>query len=168
MPVGTVIHAAVNLGSHPYMLHYDFVAADKSVKLAYLSQKHFIEAIEGINNAVIDQIGDYLLQQNGFNKSSLSKGNIRKLIKNSKLMNLPKGWKYKNDNKTERLYMILKGSMRYEYGNPGVQLDGGGAKKVNLRNFLAGGFKPVSIQDRIIIEKDKEKETQKCKAGKKQ
>ena len=39
---------------------------------------------------------------------------------------------------------------------------------MNLRNFLAGGFKPVSIQDRIIIEKDREKETQKCKAGKKQ
>ena len=47
--------------------------------------------------------------------------------------------------------------MHYEYGSPGVQLEGGASKKVNLRNFLAGGFKPVSIQDRIIIEKDKEK-----------
>ena len=58
--------------------------------------------------------------------------------------------------------------MHYEYGSPGVQLDGGTSKKVNLRNFLAGGFKPVSIQDRIIIEKDREKQTQKCRAGKKQ
>ena len=97
------------------------------------------------------------MQQSGFNKSSLSKGNMRRLIKKSKLMYLPKGWKYTNKESSERLYLILKGSMHYEYGSPGVQLEGGASKKVNLRNFLAGGFKPVSIQDRIIIEKDKEK-----------
>ena len=28
VPYGTVIHSAVNLGSHPYMLHYDFVAEE--------------------------------------------------------------------------------------------------------------------------------------------
>ena len=59
---GTVIHSAVNLGSHPYMLHFDFVAAEENVKFAYLSQKKFLEALEEINNAVIDQIGDYVLQ----------------------------------------------------------------------------------------------------------
>ena len=60
-------------------------------------------------------------------------------------MNLPKGWKYSNNDGIERLYLILKGSMFYEYGSPGEQLEGGCSKKVNLRNFLAGGFKPVSI-----------------------
>ena len=60
-------------------------------------------------------------------------------------MNLPKGWKYSTNEPTDRLYLILKGSMLFKYGQPGVQLDDGGAKKVNLRNFLAGGFKPVSI-----------------------
>ena len=60
-------------------------------------------------------------------------------------MNLSKGWKYSNGDGIERLYLILKGSMLYQYGSPGVPLEGGGAKKVNLRNFLAGGFKPVSI-----------------------
>ena len=103
-----------------------------------------------------------MLQQSGFNRSSLSKGNIRKLIKKSKLVNLPKGWKYSTLEPTDRLYLILKGSMRYQYGEPGVQLEGGCSKKVNLRNFLAGGFKPVSIQDRIIIEKDRQKQTSQC------
>ena len=70
---------------------------------------------------------------------------MRKLIKKSKLVNLPKGWNYTTDEPSERLYLILKGSMRYEYGTPSVQIEGGGSKKVNLRNFLAGGFKPVSI-----------------------
>ena len=44
------------------MLHFDFVAAEENVKLAYLSQKKFLEALDEINNAVIDQIGDYVLQ----------------------------------------------------------------------------------------------------------
>ena len=43
------------------MLHYDFIAEDDNVKLAYLSQKKFLEGLQDINNAVIDQIGDYLL-----------------------------------------------------------------------------------------------------------
>ena len=45
VPHGTVIHSAVNLGSHPYMLHYDFIAEDDNVKLAYLSQKKFLEGL---------------------------------------------------------------------------------------------------------------------------
>ena len=34
---GTVIHSAVCLGSHQYMLHYDFTAKGKKTKLAYIS-----------------------------------------------------------------------------------------------------------------------------------
>ena len=164
---GTVIHSAVCLGSHQYMLHYDFVAKDKKVKLAYISQKTFQEAVEHVNDAAIEQVGDYLLGQSGFNKSSLSKQGMKKVIRRSKLVNLPKGWRYSNQEPTNRLYLILRGSMRYDYGTPSGPIEGSASKKVNLRNFLAGGFKPVSIQDRINIEKDRTRQTNNSRLGKK-
>lgn len=43
---GTAIHSSVCLGSHQYMLHYDFIAKDKKVKVAYISQKMFQEGIK--------------------------------------------------------------------------------------------------------------------------
>ncbi len=75
----------------------------------------------------------------------MSKPMLRKVIKHSKLMNLPKGWKYNNMERSERLFMILRGSVKFEYGNVQDAISGAGSKKVNLRNFLAGGYKQVSI-----------------------
>ena len=51
---GTVIHSSVCLGSHQYMLHYDFIAKDKKVKVAYISQKMFQESLESVNDAAIE------------------------------------------------------------------------------------------------------------------
>lgn len=127
------------------MLHYDFVAKDEKVKIAYLSQKMFQMALGHINECAIEQIVEYLSQQGGFKNASMSKTVLRKVVKNSRLVNLPKGWSYSNQDESDKLYLILRGSMRYDYGLPGGPIEGGASKKVNLRNFLAGGFKPVSI-----------------------
>ena len=142
---GTVIHQSVCLGSHQYMLHYDFVAKDETVKIAYLSQKHFQEAVDKLNDLYLDQMVDFLKLQNGFKHPSMSKPMIKKVVKYSKLMNLPKGWKFSNMERSERLFMILRGSVKFEYGNAIDAIEHAGSKKVNLRNFLAGGYKPVSI-----------------------
>ena len=87
----------------------------------------------------------------------MSKPMIKKVVKLSKLMNLPKGWKYSNMDRSERLFMILRGSVKFEYGNAIDAIEHTGSKKVNLRNFLAGGYKPVSIQDRLAVEKDRQR-----------
>ena len=127
------------------MLHYDFIAKEEKVKVAYLSQKHFQEAVDKVNDLFVDQVVDFLKLQNGFKHPSMSKPMLKKVVKLSKLVNLPKGWKYSNMDTSERLFMILRGSVRYEYGWPTDAIESAGSKKVNLRNFLAGGFRPVSI-----------------------
>jgi len=42
----------------------------------------------------------------------------RRVLKTSKLINIPKGWQLKSDVDKNKFCLIMKGSFRYDYGLP--------------------------------------------------
>jgi hypothetical protein len=86
-----MLNQAVLLGACNYLMHYDIHAVG-DVQVAYLSRKNFLKGTESINNLAIDNYVDFLLRLPGFDH--LSKGVAKKIINTSKMVNIPKDWKY--------------------------------------------------------------------------
>lgn len=86
-----MLNQAVVLGACNYLMHYDIHAVG-DVQVAYLSRKNFLKGSESINNIAIDGYVDFLLRLPGFDH--LSKGVAKKIINTSKMVNIPKDWKY--------------------------------------------------------------------------
>lgn len=144
MEAGCVLNQAVLLGACNYLMHYD-VHAVGDVQVAYLSRKAFIEGTESINSMAIDGYVDFLLRLPGF--GHLSKGVAKKIVNTSKMVNIPKDWRYLASPANNSVFLILAGSVDYEFSNATISDDN---KQINLRSFLSGE-KNFQRTDRVAI-----------------
>lgn len=102
-----------------------------------------------INSTAVEGLVDHLLRHPIFRQ--LSRGVARKVIYTSRLVNIPKGWKYtgglKQSKTCTKMYLILGGSVNYEFGKAGTVEEN---KSLSLRNFL-NGDKVFQRMDRLTI-----------------
>lgn len=91
------------------------------MQLAYISRREFKTGIAAVNDEAIDGLIDYMLKLKLFEK--LSRGLLKKIIKTSRLVNLPWGWKYNSDKLEKYLFHILKGSVNFEFANHVAQTE---------------------------------------------
>ena len=155
------MHQALIAGafSHQYLLHYDFQALGDCT-LAYMNRKDAWKAIEKIeNNAVLD-LAEFISELPVF--FNQSKNNLKKIIKTAKLVQLPKGWKYNSNPKSDYLYLILKGEVTYKLNqDKKKQFEN---EEIDLRAVLRGD-KIIQREDRISVQQCaiKQKEMAKIK-----
>ena len=92
---GTSFHQSLLTGSHQYLLHYKISPtqnSEKPLKFLFISRKNFEEACNRVNNQQISKLVEHLDTIPAF--INISKAIRRKIVQNSKLMALPKGWQF--------------------------------------------------------------------------
>lgn len=111
---GFIFHQALlsSLQTNQYLLHYELQAVG-DVKLGYLNHKQMIRAIGKINEISVSEQIEEIQKLPVFRYTS--KNNAKRMMKHSRVIELPKGWTYNSQNDAQNaFYLILSGELTFE------------------------------------------------------
>jgi hypothetical protein len=154
------------LGAQQYLLHYKFEVVSEKLKVAYITRKSFEKFLDDLNYNETMQLTTEIQQVPYFRFAEISKNALKKIVGASRLVRIPKGWKYHSSAESNQFFLITKGTLQYECdgGEPSEKRGESSGKDVDLKKVLGyGNSQTISKQERNLIQQKDQVEFEELK-----